>query len=266
MFGFKTYGITNKDQIYFNVAEELNMVLFLSATESYNTSSEYQISTQPTVSAVTVTDNVIRQPRQANISGVYVASVMGANVFFNQNSTPTEFIYTIEDWRDKRRIITLSLPNGLGFDKCFITKVDCSADKTIANGLRVEMSFQEIVELPQKLGKSDTVAQTGSNPGAGSNATTKKGSVTTKRVQGHTATSTGTSNAVCDHIRGYVGGDLKMNTANKNCMLARKGMGSREVAEANAKTTVDDYTVRSQRAADNAKKYGGNPTKKYGDY
>lgn len=259
ILGFTQYKVSSRDQVYFNVADDLSTVLFLSATEQYSSSSEYQMSNQPTVAASTVTDNIIRQPRQCNISGVFVSGG-SFTAAFAHSMTTNDFVDAIELWRQQRQIMTLTLPNGLSLPKCFITKFDCDADKTIVNGLRVQMSFQEIVEIPQQLGKaSTTVKETNTGSGASGQATTKKGSVTTQKSLGHAATSVTSSKAVCSHVldgeSSYTGNDNLILDAQRSCKMGQVGSISRAQAEKQAQSDVSQYTLKN---------HGGNPNKVYG--
>lgn len=265
---FSNLALTSRDNIYFNTANNLNQVYALSATEEYSSKSSYSISNQPTVDVDTVTDNINRQPRQVSISGVFVSKSI-YHMFGGSNiASVADFVGAVELLRQQKQVISLHLPNGLSLMQCFITSFDASGDKTIANGIKVSMTFDEIIVTPQKLGKASTTVQSDntSGGGVGSKAkTTAKGSITSEKQIGRSATSVGSSRTVCGYMNessGYQGNDNRVLGAQKACNEARLGQRSQASAEKIASGNMQDYSKHLPK--DNPlTKVGGNKNKNY---
>lgn len=265
---FSNLALTTRDNIYFNAANDFNQVYALSATEEYSSKSSYSISNQPTVDVDTVTDNINRQPRQVSISGVFVSKAIyhlfgGSNV-----ASVADFVGAVELLRQQKQVISLHLPNGLSLMQCFITSFDTSADKTITNGLRVSMTFDEIIVTPQKLGKASTTVQSDNTSGGiGSKVkTTTKGSVVSEKQIGRSATSVGSSRTVCGFMNessGYQGNDNRVLGAQKACNEARLGQRSQSSAEKIASNNMQDYDAHLPKDKQPLAKLGGNKNKDY---
>ncbi|EHZ8238424.1 hypothetical protein K6R49_003726 [Escherichia coli] len=260
---FSNLALTSRDNVYFNAVNNLNQVFSLSATEEYSSKSSYSISNQPTVDVNTVTDNINRQPRQVTLTGVFVSKT-SYQLFGNGTvASANDFVGSVELLRQQKQVISLHLPNGLSLLQCFITSFDTSADKTIVNGLRVSMTFDEIIVTPQKLGKASTTVQGGnSDGGIGSKfKTTAKGSVVTEKQVGRAATSVGSSRTVCGFMSessNYQGNDNRVFAAQKACNEARLGQRTNASAESIASSNMQDYQKQVS-----LKKLGGNINKNY---
>lgn len=239
----------SKDGVYFNAFDSFNEVFKLTATEQISSQSNYQVSTQPTVDIVTVTDALNRQPRVVTISGVMVPDIIGGFFSLNERADTESWVEKVERVRQNKQVVSLYADDGLSLPKCFITSLEASKDKTISNGLRINIQFTEIIAMPQQIGKSTAVVK---DTGTGSSNTTAKtaakGSVTTKVQQGHLSTTDGNSMQYCKYLSShettYKGSNANVWDAMSSCNDARLSTATsaqKSAAESQAKDVAASW-------------------------
>lgn len=245
-----------KDGIYFHLSSDPNSFLAMSATESMEYSSPMTVTTQPMQSGQTITDNVQRSPRTISIEGVVVVSYSGAFLMSRQGQLVENFISTTEKWRDQKQIISVVAKDGISIDESVITEFKASKECTIANGLKVQMTFQAI-EFHNAINQTEVSAATGKS------ATTKDGAVTGKKSSGNTTTSlvSGGSAPInsCRLLNEYSSSDL---TADQ---LRARASCNWSASTKNGETSFsDDAVANAKRVGTGAlKKLSVNPNKRY---
>lgn len=178
---------TGNDGIVFHLKEDLSVFLKLTATTDMVFTSNMDVTTSPVQSGQTITDNLQERPNTIQLSGVVVVGYEGIFLQTKNNTIVEDFVATLQLWRKQRRVLRVLCKDGITIENAVCTAFEAKKDKTIRNGLNINLTFQDVNFVVQ-IGQTTGANVDSKNANGSKGAKAKDGAVTGKTDAGKQGT------------------------------------------------------------------------------